>query len=203
MNPVQSLGKTLLLCFTLILLHMSPVSAQNLIVNGGFDTGDFSGWTNLGATIGTQPESGSNNARLATATLSQTFATIPGQTYLISYFIGHTGTNVLGLHGLAVNFNSVPPGLPTVLQAANLQGNVPYGQQSFSVVATATTSILRFTTAGAGAGRYILDSVSVVQQVQQVPELNAHAALVPLCLMTMFGLMVSDRRRQSVELRSC
>lgn len=195
MNCFQQLNKALLLCLTLVLLHLSPAGAQNLIVNGGFDTGNFSGWTNAGATIGTEPESGSNNARLAAATLSQTFATIPGQTYLISYFIGHTGTNFLGIHGLAVNFNSVPPGLPTVLQAANLQGNVPYGQQSFSVVATATTSILRFTTVGAGAGRYILDSVSVVQQV---PELNAHAALVPLCLLTMFGLLLSDRRRQLI-----
>jgi hypothetical protein len=196
MNCIQRLSKGLFLCFTLVLLHLTPAGAQNLIVNGGFDTGNFSGWTTLGqTTIGSEPQSGSNNARLGAATLSQTFATIPGQTYLISYFIGHTGTNFLGIHGLAVNFNSVPPGLPTVLQAANLQGNVPYGQQNFSVVATAATSILRFTTVGAGAGRYILDSVSVVQQV---PELNANAALVPLCLLTMFGLLVSDRRRQLI-----
>lgn len=179
-----------------MLFHLSPAGAQNLLVNGGFDTGDFSGWTNAGATIGTLPQSGTNNARMLSATLSQTFATIPGQTYLISYFLGHTGTNTLNL-GFAANFNSVPPGIPTVLQATNLVGNVPYGQQNFSVVATAATSILRFSSIGVGGGgRYILDSVSVVQQV---PELNANAALVPLCLLTMFGLLVNDRRRQVVQ----
>lgn len=196
MNRLQQLASKLILGFLLALLHLSPAGAQNLIVNGGFDTGDFSGWTNAGATIGTLPQSGTNNARLLTATLSQTFATIPGQTYLISYFIGHTGNNLFGVHGLAVNFNSVPPGIPTVLQAANLQGNVPYAQQTFSVVAIATSSILRFTTVGAGGGRYILDTVSVVQQV---PELNANAALLPLCLLTMFGLLFSDRRRQVAQ----
>jgi PEP-CTERM motif len=70
----------------------------NLIVNGGFETGDFTGWTIGGNTAGTFvgppydgvgfPYSGDHAAVLgaigAFGTMSQTFATVPGTEYLLT-----------------------------------------------------------------------------------------------------------------------
>jgi hypothetical protein len=79
-------------------LAYSPAAADslNLIQNGGFETGDFTGWTDVGGSSavaqvrqpllcgGCSPHSGSFYA--AIGTMSQTIPDIPGQIYQLTYF---------------------------------------------------------------------------------------------------------------------
>jgi hypothetical protein len=82
-----------------------PASASNIIVNGGFETGDLTGWTvNAGSTGvstangpgGYHPNSGNDYAYLGNVggigTLSQTFADTVGQNYQLTYFLASNGS---------------------------------------------------------------------------------------------------------------
>ena len=85
---------------------------QSLVQNGGFETGDFTGWTLVGNTIVSNPsgttvynavESGANYPLVVhsgsygaflgdvqLATLSQTLATVPGENYLLSLWLDNS-----------------------------------------------------------------------------------------------------------------
>jgi hypothetical protein len=82
-----------------------PAAHAALIQNGGFETGDFTGWTETGnAAVTTVPYFGIGNATLdgnyivvfnsgdttPNAVLSQTFATIAGTDYTVSFDYGGT-----------------------------------------------------------------------------------------------------------------
>ncbi|MGZ6208109.1 MAG: carbohydrate binding domain-containing protein [Syntrophales bacterium] len=89
--------KTAVFASLLLLLLFVPCGAQNLVTNPGFETGDFTGWTqggNTGATgVSGSPyaHTGSFGAYLgpvgSDGTLSQTLAVTPGNTYNISFWL--------------------------------------------------------------------------------------------------------------------
>src|SRR6202011_3988465 len=89
--PAGSLG---IIGAFLAITASAPARAE-LVVNGGFETGDFTGWTvsdpNGIVIDNTDPNSGNADASLgtggATGTLSQTLATTAGTLYQISYFL--------------------------------------------------------------------------------------------------------------------
>ena len=75
-------------------------SAGNLVLNGGFETGDFTGWTLTGNTSDTTvdkilPHTGSFAASLGPSPtdglLSQALPTSPGQIYFLSYWLQNEG----------------------------------------------------------------------------------------------------------------
>jgi len=84
----------------LLVLAATPGTASTieLIVNGGFETGDFTGWTITGADVygvdygitGQNPNSGSYSAWFGAVSgmtyLSQIVDTVPGQTYDASFW---------------------------------------------------------------------------------------------------------------------
>jgi hypothetical protein len=142
----------------------SQAQATTLIVNGGFETGDFSGWTANAVSfpmyIVTSPvHSGTYAAQiagfsLAPDTLSQTVSDTAGQAYDLSFsrFIGDGDPTVsmTVTWGGATIFSELNPG------AAN--SNV-YQTFSFGVVGTGSDTLV-FTTANDPSFTY-LDDVSL------------------------------------------
>jgi fibronectin type 3 domain-containing protein len=129
----------------------SAMPTVNLVTNGGFETGDFTGWTPpdpnnvwafvdyLGMSGEILPHSGSFEADFATSGslgyLSQTLATTPGASYLISFWVnnslGDPNEFLVSWHGANV-FG--PMSLPTV-GWTNIQ---------LQVTATGTSTVLQF-----------------------------------------------------------
>src|SRR5476649_1519528 len=88
------------------LLAISSVSSKAQLLNGSFETGDFTDWT-LGGNTGTTavessgwdgyaPENGTYFAALGAIGsldyLSQTVATTAGQSYILTYYLASNGT---------------------------------------------------------------------------------------------------------------
>src|SRR5262249_33689661 len=88
------------LMFTAVaVLSVAHPAKANLITNGGFETGDFTGWAHVGGDVdGTNPHSGNFAAiffpQQVTARLQQSVATTPGSSYSINFFLAHTGTSL-------------------------------------------------------------------------------------------------------------
>ena len=156
-------------------------SAQNLVQNGGFETGDFTNYT-LTATGNGQGYISNNGVTFpgnyATfindpVTLSQTFATSTGQSYRFEFDVAYTGnfgvtTGTSGPNSFVAQFDGAPRLTVT---------NAPYFNPDhyvFTVVGTGSDTINFAVTAG--TGYYRLDNVSVTS-VNPTPEPSALAAL--------------------------
>ena len=87
---------------TLFICGQAGIASANLVTNGGFETGDFTGWTLTNvdldndfvfvANTGTQ-HSGDYEALLgktgSVGTLSQSIATTAGQSYIVSFWLAN------------------------------------------------------------------------------------------------------------------
>lgn len=148
----------------------------NLVVNGGFETGDFTGWTAGGnfeftsvlpsGVDGFNAQDGSFFALLgpvgADATLLQsTLATTAGQTYTFSWYLGSDG----GTHNdFSAQWNGT-----TIFSAADIPDDRPNLTQ-YSYTVTATSSMSTITFAFRNDPSYLaLDAVSV-EAVTAAPE---------------------------------
>ena len=98
--------KILLALIGVVALSVAYPAKANLVTNGGFETGDFTGWTLGGDTgfdavrgpFGINPHSGSFQAVLSVSTgsfLSQMLALTVGTTYTVDFWLANnfTGTN--------------------------------------------------------------------------------------------------------------
>lgn len=129
------------------------VQSPELIQNGGFETGDFTGWTvvnNDGYTYvdtGSQmipPHSGSYLALLGQAssdglcTISQTLTTSPGQPYLLSLWFDSTSLNGGIPNEFSVSWNG-----NVLFDQANI-GSTGWTNLQFIVTATNSSTVLQF-----------------------------------------------------------
>lgn len=158
-----SVGIVLVCCFL-----VTPSFAE-LVVNGGFETGDFSSWTTLPASSDSDfyvnsnyPHSGLHEANFGAGlqyddSITQTLLTVEGQSYEIDFWLAHPNYDAYA------NFTASWDGSP-ILSLIN-SDIFYYTKYSFTKVATSTSTTLKF------SGR---DSVSFVYlddvSVQPVPE---------------------------------
>ncbi len=144
------------------------VTGPQLFENGGFETGDFTGYVqggNLGDTgvdAGTHhgddpgPHSGSFAAFLgpvgSDGTLTQNVPTVSGQTYVLSYYLESDG-------GLPNDFSTTIGGT-TVSSLTNIAAQ-PYTQFTFSFTATGASTTVQFAFRD-DPGELYLDDIGVV-----------------------------------------
>jgi len=126
----------------------APAHAGNIVVNGDFEAGDFSGWTVNDPSLGTfvssafggyVPNTGQYFAALGASgllgTVSQDLNTTAGTTYTLDYY--------LASDGFTPNEFAVAWGGTTLLDQVNIpaQGYVEY---TFQVTATGASTNLTF-----------------------------------------------------------
>ncbi len=141
------------LAVALLMLATSMFASTAQVMNGGFETGDFTDWTQFGDTSfngvcsvstcpgGYPPYAGTYAAFFGpvgdTGGIYQDITTVPGQQYTISFYLALP-------EGGTPNFFSVQFGTGS-LSLTDFPGTFDYGLFQFTDIATSTTTRLTFT----------------------------------------------------------
>ena len=151
-------------------LVSAPASAAELVIDGGFESGNLSAWTRSGnpgftSVTTAAANTGRFGAHLgpvgSIGTLTQVLNTVVGQTYQISFDLHNLNSGVP--NSFAVLF-----GGNTIFSQNNGAGPANYITQAFSAVATSAFTTLHINFQH-NPSFYDLDNVSV-QGVAGVPE---------------------------------
>ena len=177
---------------------ISTQASADLVTNGGFETGDFSGWTVATADYayigvdGNAPHSGNFGAYIgADTTISQSIATVAGQTYSISFWLMVEADvlNAATPNSFSASFGGVPL---LSLQDAPASDYTVY---TFNVTASQNLSLLSFF--GSDTPAFLdLDDVKV-SVTAAVPEPSTWAMMI----LGFLGLSLLAYRRQDSALR--
>ncbi len=185
---LQQLG-SMVIALGITIAASWPAQAVNIVNNGGFETGDFTGWTLSGNTSFTlvacpgPPAAAEGNCLAflgpvgSNGTLSQTLTTIIGQHYLFSFAFASDGG--------ATSFFSASLGGVPLISLANPPAS-PFHLLSFDFLATSTTTALAFNFRD-DPGFLSLDNVSV-----SIPEPGTMALLG----IGVIGLLLGRRKTQ-------
>ena len=180
-----------------LLIGTTRFASANLITNGDFETGNFTGWTVTHAFSGSLifvdhgfgPDTTFGAFFGAVGTdfdsISQTFATIPGASYTLSFFYQINNTESQANNYFNVLWNGLSIGGGLFPQS---DVNPGYGTFTFTEQATGTSTTLEFDGRNLPSTDF-LDDVSV-QRVPQVPDAGSSALLLGLA---MAGLVLIGR----------
>jgi len=158
-----------------MLLGAAASAHANLVTNGGFETGDFSGWTLTGnpgfISITNNAHSGnfagSFGAVGSDTFLSQTLATTAGTSYTLTFFLTNLGgpTNDFSVSFGGQNLTGGgTPALP-ILNS----GPFPYTEYTVDVTATGSSSVLQFAMRQ-DPSFWNIDDITVDANAAAVPE---------------------------------
>ncbi|MFL6539214.1 MAG: PEP-CTERM sorting domain-containing protein [Chthoniobacterales bacterium] len=184
-----------ILCITAVAASLCGISVrgQELVVNGGFESGDFTGWTvtdssgySLVDSSGSFSSSGTANADLGaspnTGTLSQTLNTVIGQAYTLTLFLANDGDGS-GVESFNITFDGVQLASLTPSNFPADPNFGPYTKLTFAnLTATSSSTVLQFDYRN-DSSFFRVDDVSVVPE----PSTAAFAVLG-------FGLLVVASR---------
>lgn len=196
---MSSMKKSLLYLLTALISSVPAIAVPVTVVNPGFETGDFSGWTPFGdfilganVDINTNPFSPgpTHEAAFGATTvigISQDLATVAGHNYLITFFLDNTGGSKVFFQSAFGSVNgttltSIPPG----------------GYAQYSYLATASSAVTSLSFAFANdVSSWFLDEISVedLNATAGAPELNGEAALITFMFLSA-GLSLVCSRKQ-------
>ncbi len=152
MNPLTQLKgiATFVLSIGVLLIATPRTASANLIVNGDFETGDFTGWTTTPAATGSDfgvtmvPPAHDTLGAFFSAngsdfdSIRQTFVTTPGASYHLTFFYEVVEPGSPPNNGFRVLFNGV-------VIFENLNAISGFGPFSFpNLVATGSLTTLEF-----------------------------------------------------------
>jgi hypothetical protein len=186
---------SILAVVSLLGLGITQSARANLITNGGFETGDFSGWMVFGtdnAVVGAQPftlpHSGNFQALFASGdnSISQNVTTTPGNSYVINFWLA-ANVREGGLPSVSVNWGG------SNIFSDSFTSPFGYTEYTFTVNALNPATQLQFQFSSIFGNVFYLDDISVTPPAG-VPDGGSTVSLLGLAS---FGVAVLRRKLRS------